>query len=110
MCTPASPVMIGSWCSVDSLAQPPDVTFGAEPSSDRVNSGIALTSLASWYATVAPGASCCDCRPNPPSPGLPWSGASAEAAVLRATSPPMPNAAVLKNLRLLLSILVAPCS
>jgi len=98
--------MIGNWCSVDSLAHPPEVIFGCDPSSERVNAGFSSTSSGSWNATAEPGGSCDACRPKPPSPGFPWSvlTASADAAPVSATKPPTPSAVVPKKLRLLLSI------
>ena len=48
MCTAAMPVAIGSEWTVVSLAQPPDVIFGLEPSSERVKAGISPMSFASW--------------------------------------------------------------
>ncbi len=48
MCTAAMPVAIGSEWTVVSLAQPPEVIFGLEPSSERVKAGISPMSFASW--------------------------------------------------------------
>jgi hypothetical protein len=48
MWTPAIPSLMGNWWTVASFAQPPDVTFGRLPSSEKRKSGMSATSLGSW--------------------------------------------------------------
>lgn len=48
MWTPAIPLLMGNWWTVASFAQPPDVTFGRLPSSEKRKSGMSATSLGLW--------------------------------------------------------------
>src|SRR5262249_33409864 len=84
---------------VDSLAQPPDVTFGLPPSSEYLNSGMTSMSFGSCAATLAPGGSCTEFRPYPPSPGLPLSLPSSAAAASVRDNPVAPSAAEPQRLR-----------
>ncbi|MFT6671173.1 MAG: hypothetical protein ACJAVZ_002645 [Afipia broomeae] len=42
MWTPAIPLLMGNWWTVASFAQPPEVTFGMLPSSEKRKSGSAV--------------------------------------------------------------------
>jgi len=48
MWTPAIPLLMENWWTEASFAQPPNVTFGRLPSSEKRKSGMSATSLGSW--------------------------------------------------------------